>query len=526
MQRTAETRQVRWREVIDRLDGEDDLALEDLALLARAHWWLGDIPAATRTEERLHDLHLAAGHHVEAALVALHLGLMWGTRGDMGLGRAWMERGDRLLRGQPTCVAHGYAEYLGAALVLDVDGDSLAAVEAAERVGDLATRFADRTLECFALTLRGMAQISQGDLRGFGALEEALIPVFGGQVDPVWGGDVFCSVIHLCEALGDLARMRAWTDSLQRWAAPLSETFMYAGITRLHQLQLLSAEGQWDVVEAELGGRSEGLAQAHGWLAGAGFYELGEVHRLRGREEDARAAYGRARALGIEPQPGEALLQHAHGETALALDGLRIALAGATHLERARLIPATVEIALAAGDAALARQLMCELTDLAGRFGTPGILAGAAWARAACARAEGRWDEAEVALEEAARIHRQQHRRHDLARAHEALAEVNRARGETARADAAEATARAVYTALGARADLSRIASGARPGGLTAREVEVLARVSAGLTNKEVARDLVISDKTVGRHLSSIFTKTGVTSRTAAAAWARDHRLV
>ena len=42
--------------------------------------------------------------------------------------------------------------------------------------------------------------------------------------------------------------MRAWTDALEDWATPLSETFLYAGVTRIHQLQLLWAEGEWDLV--------------------------------------------------------------------------------------------------------------------------------------------------------------------------------------------------------------------------------------------------------------------------------------
>ncbi len=390
----------------------------------------------------------------------------------------------------------------------------------------MAERWPDRTLECFALTLTGMAAVRCGDLGGFAALDEAMVPVLGGQVDPLWGGDIFCSVIHLCEALGDLGRMRAWTDALEGWATPLSTTFLYAGVTRVHQLQLLRAEGEWDQVERELGERSAGLAGAHGWLAGAGFYELGEVHRLRGRDADARAAYDRARALGVEPQPGEALMMHARGETAGALDALLIGLAGAGPLARARLIPSTVEIAVAAGDRALAVRLADEVESTAGRFGTPGLLASAARARASCLAAEGCWEDAITQLESAARIHRRQRERHELARVHEALAEVHRRNGEPGPAAGAEATARAIFSALGATADLARMDGAQRPNGLTEREVAVLVRVAAGATNKEVAADLVISDKTVGRHLSNIFLKTGASSRTGAAAWAREHGLV
>lgn len=514
-----------WRDIVHRLSRERDPTIEQLALLAQAHWWLCDIPEATRLEELLHERHLTDGQPVDAADAGLRVSLMWGTRGNVALAKAWLERACRVLDDQPRCRVHGYADYLRSMVELDLDEDHTGAAAAAERLQQLAREERDRTLECFALTLGGMAAVRSGDLDGFAALEEALISVLGGRVDPLWGGDIFCSVIHLCEGIGDLARMRAWTDALNAWATPLSDTFLFAGVTRIHQLQLLRAEGHWDQVEQELGERSAGLADAHGWLAGAGFYELGEVRRLRGDEKGAQAAYDRARGLGVEPQPGEALLRQARGETAQALDDLRVALAWCGPLGRARLIPDAVDLALAAGERELAEQLALEGAATAERFGTPGLLAAAARARAACAMASGRWDDAEAALERAARIHRQQRERHHSARVHEALAEVYRRRGEDGRAAAAEATARAIYAALGADADLARSAHRQRPGGLTAREVDVLVRVSVGRTNKEVARDLVISDKTVGRHLGSIFAKTGVTSRTAAAAWARDNGL-
>lgn len=522
---SAGASQQQWRHVVARLAREPDLTADELALLAEAHWWLCDIAEATRLLELVHERHLAEGRLVEAALAGLRVSLVWGTRGNVALAKAWLERASRLLVDQPMCVAHGYAEYLRGTVDLDLDEDVPGAAARADRVRRLGRELGDRTLECFALALGGMAAVRAGDLDGFAALDEALIPVLGGQVDPMWGGDIFCSVIHLCQGLGDLARMRAWTDALNAWATPLSDTFLFAGVTRVHQLQLLRAEGQWDQVEQELGTHSAGLAVAHGWLAGAGFYELGEIRRLRGDEVGAQAAYDRARGLGVEPQPGEALLRHARGETTQALDDLRVALAGLGPLGRAQLIPDTVEVGLAAGDRGLAEQLAREAAQTAERFGTPGLLAVTARATAACAMSAGRWGDAEAALERAAGIHRQQRERHESARVHEALAEVYRRRGGDGRAAAAEATARAIYAALGASGDLARMAHRPPPGGLTAREVDVLVRVSAGRTNKEVARELVISDKTVGRHLSSIFTKTGVSSRTAAAAWAREHGL-
>ena len=504
---------------------EGDLSVDDLELLARAHWWLGDVPESTRVEELVHHRHVATGDLAESAESALRISAQWGTRGDMALFAAWLATARRLLAGQPRGRLHGYADYLGAFVDLDFAGDVEGAAATADELRRLADGEHDANLDCFALALTGFAAVSAGDLSGFAALDEAMIPVVSGRVDPMWGGDIYCSVIHLCESLGDLSRMRAWTDALSQWAAPLSSTFMYAGITRVHQLQLLRAEGEWDRVAAELESQSAGLVGAHGWLAGAGFYELGEIHRARGDDDSARAAYQRARSFGIEPQPGAALLQHADGDTEGALACLRSALAENGPLGRSRLLEAAARVALAAGDLALVDELATEAETTARRFGTPGLVAGAAHVRALHHLAHEEYDDARHRLEEAAQIYRDQRHRHAIARAHEDLATAWRGLDDVRRATAETATAAAIYQRLGAAADLARIATRRHPCGLTDREVEVLARVSTGLSNREVAAALVISEKTVSRHLASIFLKAGVSSRTAAAAWAREHRL-
>ena len=91
------------------------------------------------------------------------------------------------------------------------------------------------------------------------------------------------------------------------------------------------------------------------------------------------------------------------------------------------------------------------------------------------------------------------------------------------------ARARRAFQDLGAR-PAEQVAAAllgpVRPGGLTEREVEVLRLVASGRSNPEIAAALVLSDKTVARHLSNIFTKLDVSSRTAAAAYAFENRLL
>ncbi|KGN41206.1 LuxR family transcriptional regulator [Knoellia aerolata] len=521
-----------WRALVERLEAERaalrehgaDLPLDELRLLAEGTWWLGDGVRSMALDEEVYRRLDAEQEPVAAAQQALDLGLEWVTRGDVVIGTAWLARAQRLLEGLPESVAHGYLLYVDATYELDVHGDPTSAQEAATRVEAVAREHGDSALPCFARVLEGFARVREGRTAdGFRALDEAMLEVIAGHVPPRWAGDIYCTVIHVTHELGDWARMRSWTDALERWALPLSRTFMYATVTRVHQLQLVSAEGGWDEVVAEMEGPSRTLVGSHGWLAGAGFQELGDVLRCRGRWEDAAAAYRRARELGIDPQPGEALLAHASGRSAEAATALRAAVAGRGTLERARLLLPSVEVGLACGDVDLAETAATELAATAKRYDTAGLRAGARHAEGLLALSRGEHEDAAAALEAALAEYRSQGLRYAVARAHEHLATARRGLGRERAADADAVTALMIYRELGARPDVQRLTVSDRPGGLTAREEEVLSLVVEGASNREVAQRLVISEKTVGRHLANIFAKVDVGSRTAAAAWAHEH---
>jgi DNA-binding NarL/FixJ family response regulator len=325
--------------------------------------------------------------------------------------------------------------------------------------------------------------------------------------------------------MADFARMRAWTDALHRWSEPLSRSFMYVGITRVHQLQLRSAEGGWDDVEREVVESSDALVDSHAWMAGDGYYELGEIRRRRGDPAGAAAAYRRAREVGVDPQPGAALLRAAQGDPTGALDDLRASLGERTTFSGMRLLLPTVEVALSIGRVEEARQHTAELMRLAGQFASDGLVAWSDHAQAHIALDAGRSREALELIERAARIYREHHVRYDLARAHELAGRAKAATGDQPGARAEQATAAAIYGQLGATPDLERVADRPRPAGLTPREVEVLACMATGASNRAIAQSLFISEKTVSRHLANIFAKAGVGTRTAAAAWAREHGL-
>ena len=508
-----------------------DLELRDLDALAEAMWWLGNIPESLSVAEELYRGLAGSGDHPAAAMKAIILSLQWGSRGDLMVASGWLNRARRLLQDLPEGPEHGYLLYLESAMSLDLEEDPGPARAAAARLDALAHRLADPTLGCLARVLAGLAGVRAGRTEdGFSELDEAMLPVLAGDVAPVWSGDIYCTVIHLCHQLGDLARTRAWTDALEHWTASQSATFLYTGVARIHELQLVSAEGGWDAVEREMGASSDNLVDAHGWMAGAGYYELGEVRRLRGNSAGALAAYRRAREIGVDPQPGEALLHHAAGDGTLALNQLRAALGESRLLDRARLLLPAAELALDQREPLLAETLTAELEQTAARFAAAGIQAWACQARGAVLLATGRPHEALPFLDAAARTYRGQRARYRTARIHELLGACRRNLGQTGAAEADLATALAIYRQLGAIPDVARLESatsgGTARGGLTARECEVLALISTGASNRQVAEGLVISEKTVGRHLANIFGKIGVTTRTAAAGWAREHGLL
>lgn len=259
------------------------LATGDLEALAISSWWLGNVPEALAGAEELYHRLTGAGDRSGAAMAAINLGLRWGTRGDLALASGWLNRARRSLRGLEDIPAYGYLLYVQASMSLDFEGDAAPAARAAAALEGLSRSCGDPSLPCFARVLSGLALVRNGEtVAGFNDLDEALLPVLAGKVPAEWSGDIYCTVTHLCHALGDYARMRAWTAALDRWTSGPSSTFVYAHVTRVHELQLLSIEGGWDEVVREIGPLSEKLATAHGWMAGAGFYELGEILRLRG----------------------------------------------------------------------------------------------------------------------------------------------------------------------------------------------------------------------------------------------------
>jgi DNA-binding NarL/FixJ family response regulator len=507
----------------------DQLAADDLAAFADTAWWLGQVDESIATYELAFRAYLDEGRQDDAAMTALGVAVNHLLRGDDTLGSGWIGRSRRILADLPEGPVHGYLLYM-TEVEGGLDGGNLGGVIAgARRVGDIGRRFGDRTLIAAALLGEGRALAKMGQVAdGMAMLDEAMLGVLSGEVAPDWAGNLYCQMMAACHELADVRRLAHWMDATTAWLATLPAAVLFAGICRVHRSQVLLVRGDWATSETEAARVTDDLVDISVASAAEAHYQLGELRRLRGDHAGSEAAYRRAHERGRDPQPGLALLRLAEGRTKSAAMSIAAALAAhpAQPLTRFRLRMAQLEIARESRDVGIMREAADEVVAIAATYRTSGIEADARRATGLLCLVNGRPAEALPALTDACRSWQAIGAPFEVATIRLALAQAYRALGdEDATAIELDAAERSLGM-LGAVREL-RIAATLRartapPSGLSAREVEVLRLVAAGRSNREVADRLVISEKTVARHLANIFMKLDVASRTEAAAVAFD----
>ena len=522
-------------ESLSSVDQAGHLGAEDLGLLATSAYMLGRESSYLQLLERAHRAHLDAGQLLDAVRCAFWVGVNLARHGEMGQASGWLARAERILdREGGDRVERGYLLLPGVferEARNDLEGAAALAAEAAA-IGE---RFDDLDLFALATNEQGEILIRQGRLRdGMRLLDEAMVAVTAGELSPIVSGIVYCGVIHACQTAHELRRAQEWTVALSDWCERQPDLVAFSGRCRVHRAEIMQLRGDWKPALAEARRAGERCVEAEN-PAGAGeaAYRAGEINRLLGNIEAAEEAYRDASRRGREPQPGLALLRLAQGNTGAAQAAINRVMAE-THEAgmRADLLAACVEITLATGAVDAAAQASSELAQLAEGQESEALEAMAAHARGAVELAQGATSAALAALRSALRAWQQLDVPYELARTRLLVGLACRQLGDEDAAKLELMAARDTLTALGAGPELARLESLAALEepldlrGLTERELEVLRHLAAGKTNKAIAAELVLSERTVDRHVSNIFAKLGVSTRAAATAYAYEHELV
>jgi len=431
-------------------DLQEQLTAKDLEDIGEAAFWTSRPRDCIRYRERSFAVYSEERRPCAAARLAVALAWDYFALSSYAVGGGWLAKAKRLLADQPECREHGVLA--NSIAHIDITQGKLdSALDHAREAFSIGQRIDDADLQAAALNTEGAVLIRLGEIaEGMARIDESMASAIGGELAPYTTAAIYCTTISACHRIGDLRRATEWTDAAEHCAQrPGMQDF--PGDCRAHRVSLLRVNGQWDDAEAAaeravsvMGAEPSHVATVH--------QEVGEIRMYRGQFASAEEAFRRAEELGRSPQPGRALLCLAQGEIDSAVSFMAAALADQSwdRLARARLLPAQVEITLAAGRLADARQAADEMLDIAGTYDTTALSAAARQAEGRVLGAQGNVAAATSCLREATRLWLGLPAPFEAARARLALCEILRGEGRVDEARTEAQAALAAFDRLGA----------------------------------------------------------------------------
>jgi class 3 adenylate cyclase len=464
-----------WREALELLSAADPAALtaQDYERLAEAAWWTGRLDECIDAREHAHNIYLQQGNRRRAGLMALELAHDHEFKRALPIATGWHNKGERLLEQEPEGPEHGILSRRRTNAAIG-KGDLESALTHAKRTVEIGMKFGERDLQAMGLHDQGRVLVAMGRVdEGMALIDEATVAAVSGELEPLPTAVIYCNTIGTCRDMVDYQRAGQWSEAAKRWC-DRQHIAGFPGMCRVYRAEILRLRGAWTEAEQEARRACEELKDFCVDYAAGAFNEVGEIRLRIGDFRSAEAAFNQAHEIGKDPQPGLALLRMAEGKVTAAQASIQRALDETRDtLARARLLPARVEIAIAAGDLETAQSASAELDDIATSYGTPALRAYAAYCRGVLQLAKNNAAEARNSLRESVRLWQGIESPYEMARSRFALSTAYRAIGDLEDAQLELQVARSTFERLGALPDLRRADEHLRETGAVGRGAAV-----------------------------------------------------
>lgn len=489
------------------------------ALLGLGMAAAAQLDAAATLEAHEHGYRLARslGDERRASRLALELAVdcMY-FRGPAEAG-GWLERASHLLEDLPVGEEHGMLVYIRASSALEAHDPATALTLTAKGLA-IAREIHYLPGEMLFLALEGLSLVAAGNVEdGMRHLDEATTAAIAGEVaDARFVELICCHLIDACKRVRDFDRAGEWCRRVEEIARQLDDAVIFT-MCRNYYGEVLVWRGAWDEAERALADASRELTRA-GRDASDSVVRLAELRRRQRRFDEAEALLAEAEdhplaavvAAGLALDRGDARRGAEQAERYLRRVG------NDDRLMRVPALELLVRARLVLGRSREAQRAADELAATAESVRTDPLRGAALLARGRVETQAGSED-AVATLTDALDLFRKGGVRAEAAVARLELATALRALGREDEAREAERIASGELAGLGVV--MPKLAEGRRPpDALTRREREVLRLLAQGRSNDEIARELVLSVRTVESHVASVYSKIGASGRTARAA--------